>query len=231
MARKSPWRISACALVASGLASAVSPPALAQVAAAELIPYAVHVDRTPKQAWPGYGVYLGDGYVLTAAHVVGNAFETQPHVVVDGRALPTTVVKEGTFETNDLTLLRADLASLPARLQLRRLALCVVPPAPGQPVVVVIPEGTAPSHILPPQLLPLDVRARFPTVIADVATTGNSGSGVFDAWRGCLLGIMSRKIETISHSRDGMHTARRDLAKYFVPAAVIASFLPPTARF
>ena len=212
------------ALVSAALAQSPS-------VAAEIIPYAVHVDRTPKQSWPGYGVYLGDGYVLTAAHVVGRASETQPHVVVDGRPLPTTVVKEGTFETNDLTLLRADLASLPARLQLRRLALCEAPPAPGEPVVVVIPEGEAPSHILPPQLLPPDVRARFPTVIADVATTGNSGSGVFDAWRGCLLGIMSRKIETVTRAPDGMRTVKRDLAKYFVPAAVIKSFLPPSAQF
>ena len=203
MARKNRWRKFGCALAAAGLASAVGPPAFAQIAAAELVPYAVNVDRTPKQAWPGYGIYLGEGYVLTAAHVVGEAFVTHPHVVVNGRPLPTTVVKEGTFETNDLTLLRADLASLPGRLQLRRLSLCKAPPAPGQPVVVVIPEGVAPSHILPPQLLPLDVRARFPTVIADVATTGNSGSGVFDAWRGCLLGIMSRKIETISRSPMG----------------------------
>ena len=60
-------------------------PTLAQTAAVELFPYAVHVDRTPKQTWPGYGVYLGGGYVLTAAHVVGRASETQPHVVVNGR--------------------------------------------------------------------------------------------------------------------------------------------------
>ena len=31
-------------------------------------------------------------------------------------------------------------------------------------------------------------------MISDVATTGNSGSGVFDAGNKCLLGIMSRKI-------------------------------------
>jgi hypothetical protein len=31
-------------------------------------------------------------------------------------------------------------------------------------------------------------------VIKDVATTGNSGSGVFDLGQKCLLGIMSRKI-------------------------------------
>ena len=39
----------------------VSAPALTQSLDMELIPYAVHVDRSPKQLWPGYGVYLGNG--------------------------------------------------------------------------------------------------------------------------------------------------------------------------
>jgi len=43
-----------------------------------------------------------------------------------------------------------------------------------------------------PERLPINVR-KFNTVIADVATTGNSGSGVFDADRRCLLGIMKPK--------------------------------------
>jgi hypothetical protein len=37
------------------------------------------------------------------------------------------------------------------------------------------------------------LRSKFSTLIADVATTGNSGSGVFDPNHECLLGIMSRK--------------------------------------
>jgi hypothetical protein len=39
-------------------------------------------------------------------------------------------------------------------------------------------------------------------VISDVATTGNSGSGVFDAGQKCLLGIMSRKITVRANTPD-----------------------------
>jgi S1-C subfamily serine protease len=225
----------ACRTVAGAfaVAAALAAPSrsLAQSSALELLPYAVHVDRSPKQSWPGYGVYLGDGYVLTAAHVVGHAAETQPRVIVDGRAFPTEVVLEGTFETNDLTLLRVDPGILPGRLQLRRLELCRAPPAPGESVIVATPEGTAGSHVLSPQQLPPNVRTAFSTVIADVATTGNSGSGVFDAWNGCLLGIVSRKIEATWRSATSTRAMRSDVAKYFVPATVIRSFLPRAAQF
>jgi hypothetical protein len=57
-------------------------------------------------------------------------------------------------------------------------------------------------------------------LIADVATTGNSGSGVFDPQRKCLHGIMSRKIML----------AGKDVAKYFVPAVEIRNFMPTEMR-
>ena len=94
----------------------------------------------------------------------------------------------------DLTLLSIDGTKLPVGLQMRRMPLCEQSPYPGETVVVAIPEGTAPSRILPRQAIPADLRARFGTAIADVASTGNSGSGVFDAHDLCLLGIISRKI-------------------------------------
>jgi hypothetical protein len=64
-------------------------------------------------------------------------------------------------------------------------------------------------------------------VISDVATTGNSGSGVFDAGQKCLLGIISRKI---SARADG-ESEPKDIAKYFVPASTIAKFIPAEYRF
>jgi hypothetical protein len=80
-----------------------------------------------------------------------------------------------------------------ARREARRMPLCENNPWPGEPIIVAIPEGTARSHIMLPALLPPNIRERFSTVISDVATTGNSGSGVFDAGQKCLLDIMSRK--------------------------------------
>src|SRR5271155_4450039 len=147
----------------TALAVALAPlPARAQSDHAELTALAVHINRTPKQSWPGYGIYLGNGLILTASHVAGEFAQTKPHVVISGQDLPAALVKEGTLDTIDLTLLSI--------------------------------EGTAPSRILPRQAIPADLRGRFDTTIADVATTGNSGSGVFDAGDLCLLGIMSRKI-------------------------------------
>jgi hypothetical protein len=77
-----------------------------------------------------------------------------------------------------------------------------------------------------PALLPANVQKRFSTVIRDVATTGNSGSGVFDAGQKCLLGIMSRKITSKAPEREEI-----DIAKYFVPASAIRAFIPTEYRF
>jgi S1-C subfamily serine protease len=215
------------------LAVALTPvPASAQSKPADLTALAVHINRTPQQPWPGYGIYLGNGLILTASHVVGEFARTKPHVLIAGQDLPAALVKEGTLDTTDLTLLSIDGAKLPVSLQMRRTPLCAHPPFPGEMVVVAIPEGTAPSKILSRQAIPADLRGRFDTVIADVATTGNSGSGVFDAGDFCLLGIMSRKISVTSSPRLGGAPARTtDIAKYFVPAAQIKGFIPSNVSF
>jgi hypothetical protein len=193
--------------------------------------YAVNIHRTPMQTWgPGYGIYLGKGLFITAAHVAGRTWWTRPKVAFGDREYPTRVVKEGSFEGTDLTLLAVDEDLLPVWLRLRRIELCKVFPLPGEAVVTVVPEGVARSHILAPELLPLGVR-KFSSVIADVATTGNSGSGVFDAGSKCLLGIMSRKISQSRTNRETNQTVTRDIAKYFVPSTTIREFIPPDTAF
>jgi S1-C subfamily serine protease len=185
--------------------------------------YAVNVVQDPPQEWTGYGIYLGKGLILTAAHVVGSAAQTKPSVRIAGLELPAKAIKEGSLDRVDLTLLSIDEEKLPISLRMRRMPLCQRPPWPGEPVIVAVPEGIAQSRIMSPQLLAPNVRSRFPTVIKDVATTGNSGSGVFDSGSKCLLGIMSRKIFIRPNGVDG---ETRDIAKYFVPAATIAAFIP-----
>ena len=182
------------------------------------------------QTWPGYGIYLGKGLFITAAHVVGRAWMTRPKVVIAGQEYPTSVVKEGSLESTDLTLLSIDENLLPMRLRLRRNTLCKEPPFPGEQVVTVVPEGVVRSHIVAPERLPPNVR-RYSTVIADVARTGNSGSGVFDAQHRCLLGIMSRKLTQSRIQRDTGKTETIDIAKYFVPASEIAAFLSDDLPF
>ena len=192
--------------------------------------FAVHIFRKPRQSWPGFGIYLGDGLVLTAAHVVGHATQGDPSVEIAGLTLEAKVVKEGEFETVDLTLLRFDPRQLPPSLGLRRMPLCKEAPRAGQPVVVATPEALSTSHILSPKALPKDLQAdRFDTLIADVATTGNSGSGVFDPANQCLMGIMSRKFQIAVSDRQnpGAKPKMVDVAKYFVPAREIGPFIGP----
>jgi hypothetical protein len=194
--------------------------------------FAVHINRTPPQPWPGYGVYLGNGFVLTASHVPGNFVQTKPHVIIAGQDLPASLVKEGALETVDLTLMSIDATKLPVRLRMSRMPLCERAPFAGEAVVVAVPEGTARSRVLPPIAIPADLRGRFDTVIGDVATTGNSGSGVFDAWEQCLLGIMSRKI-SVGRLGTGIGATPKtqDIAKYFIPVRDIRLFMPAAVSF
>ena len=198
----------------------------------DLTALAVHINRTPRQPWPGYGIYLGNGFVLTAAHVPGDVAETKPHVVIAGQDLPATLVKQGSLDSVDLTLLSIDATKLPVGLQMRRTPLCKHPPVAGERVIVAIPERTASSRILPRQAIPAGLRGRFDTAIADVASTGNSGSGVFDAGELCLLGIISRKISIVQQPlKIGAPPRTTDIAKYFVPVAQIKAFIPQNVSF
>jgi hypothetical protein len=154
-------------------------------------------------------------------------------VEIGGRNLPTKLVKEGSFDDVDLTLLSVDEQELPLSVRMRRMTLCQISPFPGEVVAVLIPEKIVRSQVMSPYLLPRDIPARFNTIISDVANTGNSGSGVFDANKQCLLGIMSRKIQQVRIKEENGQAANEyhDVAKYFVPATTIAEFMPPEIHF
>jgi hypothetical protein len=170
----------------------------------------------------GSGVYLKAGLIITAALTDADA---NMGVHIAGVALPASVVKQGSFEDVDLSLLSVDQEKLPARIRQFQMQLCEAPPWPGDPVIVVDFGKATRSHIISPQVLPYAQRSKFSTLIGDVATTGNSGSGVFDPNRKCLLGIMSRKFMV------GTTGNQKDVAKYFVPATKIREFIPVELRF
>jgi S1-C subfamily serine protease len=195
--------------------------------------YAVNVVQVPRQTWTGRGVYLGNGLVLTAAHVVANFFWKSTKVEINGKELAVNVLKKGSFPELDLALLSVDLQQLPVSLRLRRMPICQNNSYAGEEVIVATPEGIARSRVVAPVLLPKNVDPKFRTAIADVASTGNSGSGVFDAQRGCLLGIVSGKIyDSQLVTRNNKPTReQKDIAKFFVPAPVIRKFIPPEYPF
>jgi Trypsin-like peptidase domain len=170
----------------------------------------------------GSGVYLKSGLVITAAHLT--ALDANMSARIAGVVLPAKVLKQGSVEDVDLSLLLIDQEKLPPSMKLPQMRLCEAPPWPGDPVIVVDAGRASRSHIVSPQVLPFTLRNKFSTLIGDVATTGNSGSGVFDPNRKCLVGIMSQKIT--SHMPEG----DKDIAKYFVPAAAIRDFIPAEFR-
>jgi hypothetical protein len=163
-------------------------------------------------------IYLSPGLIITAAHLTANTTASDIiSVRIANAALPATLLKRGEFEDVDVALFSLDQQKLPERIGRIQMPLCQAPPWPGDPVIIVDGEHATQSHIISPQVLPFTQRIKFHTLIADVASTGNSGSGVFDPNRKCLLGIMSAKFTTI----DG-----KDIAKYFVPAREIRDFIP-----
>ena len=162
----------------------------------------------------GSGVYLGSGLIVTAAHLVDP--NSPMSATVAGVTLPATILKHES--EIDLSLLQLDKSKLPADPALPDVPLCRAPPWPGDPVIVADATAISNSRIASPQGNIL-LRHRFPTLISDVATTGNSGSGVFDPVRKCLLGIISAKLTVTSEA------GPKDVAKYFVPAEQVRSFV------
>jgi hypothetical protein len=190
--------------------------------------YAVNVMKNLifEKPFIGYGIYLGQGYVITAAHVVGHwPFLTHPRVRIAGQDLPAKVIKEGSFETTDLAFLSVDEATLPISLRLRRNPLCNGIPSVGTEVINVIPEETTRARIISPLSIPAQLRTKFDTLIDSAK---GSGSGLFDAERKCLLGIMSAKIQKYHYQLENVRIGgyMDGYAGYFLSADKIAKFIP-----
>jgi len=178
----------------------------------------------------GAGIYLGRGFVITAAHVGGHLGERR-NVTLAGQSIGGKWIKVGTFEETDISIMELDDVLLPDGLRaLRPLNLCANLARPDEAVLVVAPGTVAPARVAEPAKLAHQddpLFQRFSTVIDNPETTGNSGSGVFDAGRKCLLGIVSRKLSaTFLISRDGEQSRETHLlGKYFVPASEIRQFV------
>lgn len=206
----------------------------AQSSDADLKIYAVNVVKTPpfEKQLTGYGIYVGHGAIITAAHVMGHwpAF-TDPRVLVAGLDLPAKVIKEGSADQTDLALLSVDKERLPLSLLLRRNPLCKQPPVIGTNVVIVYPTRTVRSRIISPLMVPPEYQARFGSSLINEAE--GSGSGVFHADKRCLLGIISSRITKFKYRQANKRLliANDGFAGHFAPASTIAEFIPPEFRF
>jgi hypothetical protein len=225
--------VASIGFILAAAAAAMATPLRGAVPDDALRVYAVNVVKTPpfEKQFTGYGIYLGRGIVITAAHVVGHwPFLTHPRVLVAGQDLSAEVIKEGSYPRIDLALLAVDATRLPVSLRLRRNPICTHTPSVGMEVIDVTPERTSRSRVISPLFIERQLRRRFDTLID---TAQSSGSGVFDAQRKCLLGIISAKvpkyrIQTINGHIVGVPSG---YAGYFVSAAKILKFLPPNLHF
>ena len=216
------------------VAVCISVSAQAQNYDSDLEIYAVNVVKTAplEKQFTGYGIYLGHGTVITAAHVVGHwPAITNPRVLVAGLDLPAKVLKEGSFEQTDLALLSVDKELLPVSLRLRINPLCKSLPLIGTNVVIVYPTRTVRSRIISPLMIAPEYQARFGSSLINEAE--GSGSGVFDANKRCLLGIISSMITKFKYRKMNgrIMVANDGYAGHFVPAPTIAEFIPPEFRF
>ena len=188
---------------------------------------AVNVVHTPLPFSPwfiGYGVFLGDGLVVTAAHVIGRVpFLTRPRVFIGGQDLAAKVLKEGAADRVDLAILKIDQDRLPFSLRVRRTTLCRSPLPVGEEVLVAYPEKIVGSRIISPKSI-MSRTSKFTTFINEEES---SGTGVFDAQKKCLLGIISERFPKFSRSNKNgsLQFERLDYAGYFVPAVEIEKML------
>jgi hypothetical protein len=153
---------------------------------------------------------------------------THLRVRIAGSDVDAKVVKAGSPDDVDLSLLSVETARLPMSVQMRRVELCGNLSAIGQAVIIAGPESSTPSKIAAPILLPPNLRSKFLPISPDVGNAGNLGSGVFDAGRKCLLGIMSGNP---SDSKNEANGASAEIPKHFVPVSKIRAFIPAWFRF
>jgi hypothetical protein len=221
-------RIVARFILTSLLAGYTGSPVRAQTLDDSLRIYAVNILKTPpfQIHFTGYGTYLGEGMVITAAHVVGQwPSLTRPRILIGGQDLPAKIVKEGSFEGVDLALLSVDAAQLPVSLRLRRNPLCKGTPKVGTAVIDVVPDATSRARTISALLISPALQRRFNTLIN---TPEGSGSGLFDAEQKCFLGVVSAKLQTVGYRMIDGHIVATPTgyAGYYVSAAKIAAFVP-----
>jgi hypothetical protein len=200
-------------------------PAYAQSSDDDLRIYAVSIPNVApfQRPFSGFGIYLGQSAIITAAHVVGHwSLFMNPTIVINNQEISAKVVKKGSFPELDLALLVVPDESLPVSLRLRRNPLCKELPGTGSSVAVVYPERTVRSRIVSSQVLAPQIRSHFGTLISEQQ---GSGSGVFEPDKKCLLGIMSAAVTAQGATKQDKRLG------YFVPASTIANFLPAHLRF
>jgi hypothetical protein len=183
----------------------------------------------------GSGVFLGNGLVLTAEHVVKyDPAHSAVTVLVDGVRTPGTIVFDGTKEGIDLALVKlgAEVLSV-KRLAQTPVHVCEHNPAPSQKVVVAASGAVSDAATIPSPIASQDGTyittgaggETWTNILSTGYHPGNSGGGVFDPAHLCLWGILSFELG----GKLGGNGPAVDFTA-FVPATRIAPFLNEYVR-
>lgn len=164
-------------------------PALAQSTPADL---GVRLEKPVgdgKTFAQGSGVLIGDGLILTAAHVVKyNPTDPSVIVLVEGQRIHGRVVFSDAGP--DVALIKIERSAMPALSRSMAATFCDEDPGPGKLVVVdAIGQVTRSKTIVAPDNPP-HRPGDWTSTLGTGYHQGSSGGGVFDAATGCLLGIL-----------------------------------------
>jgi hypothetical protein len=170
----------------------------------------------------GSGVLLGDGLVLTAAHVVKyNPQDPKVTLIMAGWRVDGTLAAIGGPDSIDLALVKTSRAAIPVALRdLAPVTICSHNPGISTPVTVAaLGEVSAAMTVATP------AKPRGPdNAWANMLTTpyhqGASGGGVFDAREGCLAGVLIEEVSGYVKP----DTPFVDMT-VFIPALDIAAFV------
>jgi len=161
-------RIAALLFALAALPALAEPPDAALVAALGVQiekPAGDHVHFSQ-----GSGVYLGDGLVLTAAHVVK----------LDPANPVSSVILDG-WKTDALSSQRREM---------KRVTTCPANTVANQPVVVAALGTVTLSKTVGFPINAPALKGDWTNILATGYTHGASGGGLFDASKGCLAGIV-----------------------------------------
>lgn len=163
----------------------------------------------------GSGVFLGGGLILTAAHVVKlNPADQTATVIMDGWRLTASIAALAPNGL-DLALLKIDPAEVSGQRRiLSPVQLCTTPSVANQPVIVAAQGTVSLSKTVTSPIQSPALTGDWTDILTAGYTHGASGGGVFDANKGCLIGII-----IIEATAPGIELTE------FLPAAKIAPFL------
>lgn len=139
----------------------------------------------------GSGVYLGNGLILTAGHVVKpDPANPISSVIMDGWKQNATLVAVDPRGL-DLALLKIDPSEISRqRREMKPVDICATGTQPNQPVIVAAQGAVTLSQTVGVPIKDPALTGDWTSILATGYTHGASGGGVFDANKGCLAGII-----------------------------------------